>query len=96
MIKYYFITNKVSFEGLAMERLEQEWEAYPVLHVDFSLTKYTELRDLTGQLLYIATRFPLNLSDTSFFKFGRFKERNNLTDTETSLEKDFSHFLIGS
>jgi hypothetical protein len=50
-----------------MERLEQEWEAYPVLHVDFSLTKYTELRDLTGQLLYIATRFPLNLSDTSFF-----------------------------
>jgi len=43
-------------------------------------------------LLYIATRFPLNLSDTSFLKFGRFKERNNLADTETSLEKDFSHF----
>jgi len=43
-------------------------------------------------LLYIATRFPLNLSDTSFLKFDRFKERNNLADTETSLEKDFSHF----
>ena len=33
-----------------MERLEREWEVYPVLHIDFSLTKYTELQDLTGQL----------------------------------------------
>ena len=46
-LEAYFLGKKELFEGLAMERLEQEWEAYPVLHVDFSLTKYTELRDLT-------------------------------------------------
>lgn len=33
-----------------MEQLEKEWTVYPVLHIDFSLTKYTELTDLTGQL----------------------------------------------
>lgn len=40
-----------------MERLEQEWEVCPVLHVDFSLTKYTELRDLTGQLNLFLSRW---------------------------------------
>lgn len=49
-LEAYFQGKKELFEGLAMERLEQEWEVCPVLHVDFSLTKYTELRDLTGQL----------------------------------------------
>ena len=33
-----FPGEKELFEGLAMERLEQEWEVCPVLHVDFSLT----------------------------------------------------------
>lgn len=49
-LEAYFQGKKELFRGLAMERLEQEWETYPVLHIDFSLTKYTELRDLTGQL----------------------------------------------
>ncbi len=33
-----------------MERLEKEWNVYPVLHLDFSMTKYTALSDLLGQL----------------------------------------------
>lgn len=49
-LEAYFQGKKELFQGLAMERLEQEWENYPVLHIDFSLTKYTELQDLTGQL----------------------------------------------
>lgn len=49
-LEAYFQGKKELFNGLAMERLEQEWETYPVLHIDFSLTKYTELQDLTGQL----------------------------------------------
>ena len=52
-LEAYFQGKKELFEGLAMERLEQEWEVYPVLHVDFSLTKYTELRDLTGQFEFV-------------------------------------------
>lgn len=47
-------------------------------------------------MLYIATQFPLNQSDTSFLKFGHFKERYNSTDTEAFLEKDLRHFLTGS
>lgn len=49
-LEAYFQGKQELFKGLAMERLEQEWEAYPVLHVDFSLTKYTELFDLQEQL----------------------------------------------
>lgn len=56
-LEAYFQGKKELFEGLAMERLEKEWEAYPVLHVDFSLTKYTELRDLTGQLNLFLSRW---------------------------------------
>jgi len=41
-------------------------------------------------LLYLATRFPLNLFVTFFFWFSHFKESNYPTDTETSLEKDVS------
>ena len=48
--KPYFQGKKELFKGLAMEQLEKEWTVYPVLHIDFSLTKYTELTDLTGQL----------------------------------------------
>lgn len=49
-LEAYFQGKKELFKGLAMERLEKEWTVYPVLHIDFSLTKYTELTDLTGQL----------------------------------------------
>ena len=49
-LEAYFQGKKNLFGGLAMERLEKDWETYPVLHIDFSLTKYTELTDLTGQL----------------------------------------------
>ena len=46
----YFQGNRELFQGLAMERLEKEWNVYPVLHIDFSMTKYTELFDLQEQL----------------------------------------------
>lgn len=49
-LETYFLGKKELFNGLAMERLEQDWTVYPVLHLDFSLTKYTALSDLTGQL----------------------------------------------
>ena len=46
----YFQGKRELFQGLAMERLEKEWNVYPVLHIDFSMTKYTELFDLQEQL----------------------------------------------
>lgn len=56
-LEAYFQGKKALFEGLAMERLEQTWEEYPVLHVDFSLTKYTNLFDLLEQLNLFLSRW---------------------------------------
>ncbi len=46
----YFQGKKELFQGLAIERLEKEWNVYPVLHIDFSMAKYTEFTDLTDLL----------------------------------------------
>lgn len=45
-LEAYFQGKRELFKGLAMERWEMDWTVYPVLHVDFSLTKYTTLFDL--------------------------------------------------
>lgn len=53
-LEAYFSGKKELFKGLAMEQLEQEWTVYPVLHIDFSRTKYTAIEDLQEQLnLYL-------------------------------------------
>ena len=41
-LEAYFQGKKHLFEGLAMERMETDWTEYPVLHMDFSGSKYTE------------------------------------------------------
>ena len=45
-LEAYFQGKKHLFEGLAMERLETEWAEYPVLHMDFSGSKYAEVKPL--------------------------------------------------
>ncbi|MDR0892752.1 MAG: ATP-binding protein, partial [Mediterranea sp.] len=49
-LKAYFEGKKHLFEGLAIEELEREWTVYPVLHLSFARTRYTEVRDLEGLL----------------------------------------------
>lgn len=39
-LEAYFEGKRDLFKGLAMERLEQEWIEFPVLHIDFSGSKY--------------------------------------------------------
>lgn len=58
-LEAYFQGKKELFEGLAMEQLEKDWTVYPVLHVDFSLTKYTTLFDLQEQLNLFLSRWEL-------------------------------------
>ena len=41
-LEAYFLGKKHLFEGLAMERMETEWTEYPVFHIDFSGSKYTD------------------------------------------------------
>ena len=45
-LEAYFQGKKHLFEGLAMEHLETEWVEYPVLHMDFSGSKYTDVEKL--------------------------------------------------
>ena len=46
----YFSGKKELFEGLAIEKLEQKWMEYPVLHFDMSGGKYMEKEQLEDYL----------------------------------------------
>lgn len=48
--KTEYICKKELFEGLAMEKLEQDWTEYPVLHFDMSGGKYMEKEQLEDYL----------------------------------------------
>lgn len=51
-LEAYFQGKKHLFEGLAIERLEQDWKVYPVLHFDLNAEKYEN----TGSLYAILSR----------------------------------------
>ena len=45
-LEAYFQGRKDLFAGLAIERLEKEWTAYPVLHFDFNAKNYQDTKAL--------------------------------------------------
>ena len=49
----YFEGKKELFEGLAIEKLEKEWNEYPVLHFSLAGGKHMEKEQLDRYLLYI-------------------------------------------
>ena len=49
----YFQGKKELFKGLAIEKLEQEWTEYPVLHFSMASGKHMEKEQLQRYLLYI-------------------------------------------
>lgn len=49
-LKCYFQGRKDLFKGLAIEKLEGEWAEYPVFHIDFNGTNFTEGGKLEGIL----------------------------------------------
>lgn len=49
-LQAYFEGRKELFEGLAIERLEKEWTAYPVLHFDMSTAKHLDKTGLELEL----------------------------------------------
>ena len=49
-LKYYFQGRKDLFQGLAIERMEQEWKEYPVLHFDLSTAKNQDLAGIRSEL----------------------------------------------
>ena len=49
-LESYFQGRKDLFEGLAIERLEKDWIAYPVLHMDLNAEKYDAPERLVSML----------------------------------------------
>ena len=49
----YFEGKKELFDGLALSRLEKEWEEYPVLHFSMAGGKHMEKEQLVRYLLFI-------------------------------------------
>lgn len=52
-LQSYFEGKKELFKGLEMERLEQDWVEYPVLHFDLSGGKHMQEDALVRYLLFI-------------------------------------------
>ena len=51
-LEAYFQGKKELFCGLAMERLEKEWTARPVLHIDLNIERYNKPGNLHDILNY--------------------------------------------
>ena len=69
-LEAYFLGKKELFKGVAMESLEKEWNTYPVLHVDFSGSKYNSVDNLKAainkQLLLWERVYGREEGDTTF------------------------------
>ena len=69
-LEAYFQGKKELFQGLAMETLEKEWTIYPVLHFDFSVSKYTTADMLSAvinrQLLLWEKTYKREEGETTF------------------------------
>ena len=56
-LQAYFEGKKELFKGLAIEKLEQEWKQYPVIHIDLSSGKYYRLKNVHVTLNRILSRY---------------------------------------
>ena len=69
-LKNYFLGRKELFRGLAIDSLEKEWVEYPVVHIDFNASDFTE----PGTLETI-----LNAKISVWEKeYGKFEEASDL------------------
>lgn len=53
----YFLGKKELFKGLAIEKFEEEWNTYPVLHLDLNAEKYDSMHSLSAILSMHLTRW---------------------------------------
>ncbi len=56
-LKAYFEGKEELFKGLAMDSLETEWTAYPVIHFDISKGKYYSVNNLISTLNVIVSPY---------------------------------------
>ena len=56
-LEAYFQGRKELFEGLAISKLETEWNQYPVLHIDLNAADYRDVKALQSLIDYHLLRF---------------------------------------
>ncbi len=78
-LKNYFLGRKELFEGLAIDRLEKEWLAYPVFHIDFNGRDFTREGTLEEVL--------------DWYVSGWEKERGLITDKTSLVGNRFIRLL---
>lgn len=49
-LEAYFSGRKDLFEGLAIAELENEWQQYPILHLDLNVGQYQDIASLEAKL----------------------------------------------
>ena len=55
-LKNYFLGRKELFKGLAIDKLETEWNVYPVFHIDFNGGNFDRDGELEKRILgYVET-----------------------------------------
>ncbi len=56
-IESYFLGKRQLFKGLAIERLENDWTEFPVIHIDFNIGDYSSLDSFFGRFDTIFSSF---------------------------------------
>ena len=56
-LENYFEGRKELFKGLAIEGLEKEWGTYPVFHVDFNSTNFTNPGELEKKIDFLVSEW---------------------------------------
>ena len=73
-LQAYFEGKKELFKGLAIEQMEKEWTAYPVIHLDLSCGKYYSLENtysiLNGILEIEEKKYGLKVNPIDEKSFG--------------------------
>ena len=72
-LQAYFEGKKDLFAGLAMAELEQEWETYPVIHLDLSKGKFTDL-----DALYVTINSLLEVYETQYSVHVEYEKAYNV------------------
>lgn len=56
-LEAYFLGKKHLFQGLKIDKLEQEWKTYPVFHIDFNAADYAQSAALENTLADYISRW---------------------------------------
>lgn len=77
-LENYFLGRKELFQGLAIEELEKEWLTYPVFHIDFNGSNFTNPEELTKRLeSFVAT----------------YEDKYGITPRSNTMGERFAHVL---